>query len=450
MKLPLIRLLVCLVICITVADRSNHIWAQSDLLFESIIPASLKGESGRVDFASNSVTSESSDTALPRPLTAAPPPEPETPAWGQFLTPSVPPTPLPAREYNLVGPPRGIIQHSEGQDYQAIVADPNSVLDCDARIGQNVNIFRPDGIAPIGVFGDHTLPTGMALISYRYLQNSYDQNYMGSHRAPVPAAYPFAPTRGMQNSQVALVEYGVTQDFTVLAYLPFQHNEINSQTATGSYQTAFTNPGDIRVQGLLVIARGDRSQQHVNFGLSLPVGFLEQQTVFGTTPAPSTTFPNLPYQVRTSSGTFDVLLGYTYRKQTENWTWGGQINAVIPTGLNTLGYELGNQLQTTSWLSRRWSQRWSTSARLDAHWVQNIRGDDPRLVTTLSPANQPGTQGYHNLNGLLGVNYLLTRPGHRFQEQRFFLESGLPIYQWVDGPQLGLSWIINGGWAMAF
>ncbi len=390
------------------------------------------------------------ERAVPTPLTAAPPPDPELPTWGRYLTPSTSPVLSPV-EYSLVGPPTGVVQHAEDQAYRAVVSDPNTLLSYDAQFGQNVDIFRPDGMAPIGMFGDHTLPAGTAFLSYRYLQNSFDQNYVGSHRTGVPTAYPYAPTWMVQNSQVALFEYGATQDFTVLAYLPFQHNGINSQTSTGNYLATFTNPGDIRIQGLLVVRRGERSQSHVNFGLSMPVGFLEAQTIGGTgQPGPSPTAPNLPYALRTSSGTYDLLFGYTYRKQTDFWTFGGQANAVIPTGKNTLDYELGNQFQLTGWASRRWTERWSTSARLDGHWNGNIRGADPRLNVALSPSNQANAQARQYVNGLLGVNYLLTRPEHRIREQRLFLESGVPLYQWVDGQQLGLTWTLNAGWGMAF
>ncbi|MEI8021243.1 MAG: hypothetical protein WCH39_23755 [Schlesneria sp.] len=104
----------------------------------------------------------------------------------------------------------------------------------------------------------------------------------------------------------------------------------------------------------------------------------------------------------------------------------------------------------TGWASRRWTERWSTSARLDGHWNGNIRSADPRLNAALSPVNQANAQGRQYVNGLLGVNYLLTRPEHRFREQRLFLESGVPLYQWVDGQQLGLTWTLNAGWGMAF
>ena len=433
---------------LTFADESSPV---SSLVYDLSSPGSATEKSREIFLAADSRESSSTDSTPPAPLTAAPPADPDLPIWGQYLTPMTSPA-LPPVEYSLIGPPQGVIQHSDSQEYRAVVSDPNTVLNYDASFGQTVDIFRPDGMAPIGMFGDHTLPAGTAFISYRYLQNSFDQNYVGSHRTGPAAGYPFSPTSMMQNSQIALVEYGVTQDFTMLAYLPFQHNSIDSQTSNGDYHATFTNPGDIRIQGLLVVRRGDRSQSHVNFGLSLPVGFLEWQNAPGGSgqPFPSPTAPNNPYQLRTSSGTYDLLMGYTYRKQTDYWTFGGQANAVIPTGKNTLNYELGNQVQLTAWASRRWTDCLSTSARLDAHWNGTIRGADPNLNTDLSPANQANAQARQYLNGLLGVNYLLSRPGHRIREQRLFLESGVPLYQWVEGQQVGLTWILNAGWGMAY
>jgi hypothetical protein len=410
--------------------------------FQSIVPASFASEIDDVPpSADHRVPSAN---ALPGLMNPTPPSDPDVAAWGDYASPSVAPIVRAPVLYELVGPPRGLLQNPDGQNYHALISDPDEVMYFDSRIGQSIDLFRPDGMGPIGLFGDHTLPAGSAFISYRYLQNSFDQNYNGSHRVGVPTSYPFAPTRMLQDSQVALVEYGVTQELTMMAYIPYQHNEINFQTATGGDKQTFTNPGDIKIMGLLAVNRGDRSQGHLNFGLSIPVGMLEQVTTAGGSPTA------IPYQLQTSSGTYDLLMGYTYRKQTDNWTLGAQANGVVPTGKNTLGFELGNQLQLTTWASRRWTDRWSTSVRLDGHLQGNIRGLDDRLDPTISPANQTNAQARQYVNGLLGVNYLLSRPEHRIREQRLFLESGVPLYQWVDGPQVGLSWILNAGWGMTF
>ena len=50
---------------------------------------------------------------------------------------------------------------------------------------------------------------------------------------------------------------------------------INQETDTGGrIRDNNMNPGDIPLTALYVLHRGDRSQLHLNFGLSIPVGML--------------------------------------------------------------------------------------------------------------------------------------------------------------------------------
>jgi hypothetical protein len=52
------------------------------------------------------------------------------------------------------------------------------------------------------------------------------------------------------------------------------------------------------------------------------------------------------------------------------------------------------------------------------------------------------------LDTLLGFNFVV--PGTPLSGIRFAVEAGLPIYQRVDGPQLGTSWIMTLGVQYAF
>ena len=177
----------------------------------------------------------------------------------------------------------------------------------------------------------------------------------------------------------------------------------------------------------------------MNFGLSVPTGFLDSLT-----DQPSPTIPNLPYVIRTSSGTYDLLPGLTYRGQSELWTWGAQATGVIHTGLNRAGYEVGDQVDLTAWLARRWIDRLGTSARLDAQGWGNVRRADPRLDPTLAPTNRSDLQGGARLNLLFGLNYYL--PATLIPGQIFSIEAGAPIFQSLEGPQLGLDWTLFAAW----
>ncbi len=257
--------------------------------------------------------------------------------------------------------------------------------------------------------------------------------------------FPFDPTHLFQTRSTALVEYAPTDDLTMLFQLPFEHSQLDYlQSNGGSYTTSFTNPGDISITGLYALYRRPGQQIHLNLGLNIPVGFMDYLNV-----QPSPVVPNLPYVIRTSSGSYGLLPGLTYRGQNELWTWGAQATGTVPFGLNRLNYELGNSADVTAWLSRRWTPRWATSARLDAQFWGNVRRADGDLNTALSPTNDPNLQGGSLLgrtvrDQLLSAGRQNTRPGviDRSWARRYPNR--------LDGLQLGLQWILVAGWNLLF
>jgi hypothetical protein len=374
---------------------------------------------------------------------AAPPPDPVLPKWGDYSRPRSVPLALPTLGFDVVGPPRGIIQPDVAEPYRQPLGDPTFLPAIDANLTRAIDLYRPDGIAPAGVRGDHTLKAGHALLSYRYDQSSFDDNFVSSHRvstASVLSKFQFAPTRLFQDRQTALFEYGVTDDFTLLLTLPFQHSRVDYvDGGGGTFSSGFTNPGDVRISGLYVLYREPGRQLHLNFGMSVPGGFLDSLS-----DQPSPVVPNLPYVIRTTSGSYDLLPGLTYRGQLEFWTWGAQATGVIHTGLNRGGYEVGDQVDLTTWLSRRVGQYWATSARFDAQGWGNIRRADPRLNTALAPTNRPDMQGGARLNLLFGLNCYV--PAKTLPGQIFSIEAGAPVFQALEGPQLGLDWTFLASW----
>jgi hypothetical protein len=61
---------------------------------------------------------------------------------------------------------------------------------------------------------------------------------------------------------------------------------------------------------------------------------------------------------------------------------------------------------------------------------------------------QPNTQRYRQLDLLIGGTLFL--PNGEIPEQRLSIDAGLPFFQSVDGPQLGLNWILNAGWNLVW
>jgi hypothetical protein len=388
-------------------------------------------------------------TEVPQPmetyLKAAPPADPPPPQWGSLEQPLREPPQIPTYEYILAGPPRRVFQHEQLQPYRRAVDDPDRLSYDDDLYNMPINLYRPDGIAPPGVSGDHTLKTGHALFSYRYSVAGYQASQTGAHvdtLANVLNQFPYAPRRMYKQQHLLLLEYGLTDDLTTMVQFPIQVNSIDYVTRDGSrLNDAYTQLGDISLWALYSLKRWNNQQIHANLGLSIPTNLIQTQNQFSVPGS-----PHLSYPIRVGSGSYDLMPGLTYRGQTERWTWGMQSIATIRTGYNRFGYELGNQIDLNAWGWRRLTSRFAASARLHGMGWGNIRGMDPRLTPALVETNSPNLQGGTRVDLLFGGNYYW--PWLRVPGNWFSIEAGFPMYQNLHGPQPRATWLLNGGWNM--
>ncbi|MFN0054023.1 MAG: transporter [Planctomycetales bacterium] len=368
--------------------------------------------------------------------------------WGDPRHPRQTPTNPPAIDYQLVRPPQGVMQQEWDTSFAQSVFQPDDTYHHGPMSNPWIDLDRPDGLAPIGVYGDHTLEAGQFLVSYRYNSTTLDGLRDGTDNQSANSVlqdFPIVPLRGSSQRQTALLEYAPTDDLTLLALLPFWDIGLNQVTNTGStIISSNSDPGDLILQALYVVWRGDRQQVHLNLGLQFPTGVQESERF-----PPTPDSPDKSYPLRMTSGTYDFMPGATYRGQNDDWTWGVQGIGTIRFGINNFDYKLGNRLELTGWLSRRLSDRLSLSGRIDGNLWANIFGADPRLNQALVPTNRPDYQGGRRIDLLLGMN-LHIPGGNWVQGQYVSVEAGLPVYQSLFGPQLKTEWLINAGYNLRF
>ena len=361
--------------------------------------------------------------------------DPEWPTWTATDDPAKQPMVRMIDEYTLIRPPFGVAPDEEGQEYQRYVASEDDLDFNEATLPMPIDIFRPDGVAPSGVIGDHTLNTlGRIMVSYRFNDIAFSGLRNGSHSVSTASAlsqFPIVPTNGTAQNQLFILEYGVTDDLTIMGVLPIIQRHFNYIDASGNpYVNSITDLSDIQLSALYVLARTENQQLHLNLGMQVPTGiFIEQ----GSTTSP--TSPALTYPVRSSDGTWDFMPGFTYRGQSRDWTWGLQAIGTFRFGINKYDYRLGNEGNFNAWLARKLTESTSVSVRLNGHIMGNIYGADPQLNPALTPSNNPMLQAYQQFNILFGVNYVV--PDGLLRGQRIGVEGGLPLYQWLDGPELG-------------
>jgi len=362
------------------------------------------------------------------------PRDPAWPSWNPVDDPARQPIVAPASVYNLIHPPYGFRPEEEGQDYERAVGSEDDLFYTCATCPPAIDLMRPDGMAPAGVFGDHTLTQlRRLLLSYRFNTESYNGMLAGTHSvstASVLGSFPLAPTYATAQMHYFVAEFAPTEDLTLQTILPIMQEKIRFVDSFGNQQiTDITNPYDLQFNAMYVVWRGDRQQIHLNFGVRPWTGIFDPQ---GQVPTP--TSPELTYPMRTSDGTWDILPGLTYRGQSNYWTWGLQGLATVRFGINRYGYRLGDDGTVNAWLSRKLTDSFSVSSRLNGHVWGNILGADQRLNANLTPPNRTDLQGGHILNLLFGGNYMF--PSGVLQGQLLGLEGGVPIYQSLSGPQL--------------
>ncbi len=134
------------------------------------------------------------------------------------------------------------------------------------------------------------------------------------------------------------------------------------------------------------------------------------------------------------SGTWDLLPGITYTGRSSEWSWGGQLGAIIRLGENDRDYTFGNIYQETAWGARKWTNWLSSSLRLEGEIEEDIDGADPRLNPLLVPTADPNLRAGKRLSVGLGLNFMVSTGTLR--GLGFSVEGIIPFYQDLDGPQL--------------
>jgi hypothetical protein len=284
------------------------------------------------------------------------------------------------------------------------------------------------------------------MLSYRYMFMDMRGNRDGtSNRSTreILSRYMVAPRKMRMAMHMLGAMYAPTDDLTLMAMVPYVRLDMDHINRMGlKFTTSSEGIGDVGLTALYVLRRQGRHRLHANVGLSLPTGSVSERddTPMGR--------QRLPYPMQTGSGTYDFLPGLTYLGQAQDLSWGAQTIATLRLGNNRHSYKLGNRLSVTAWLSRPWTQSLSTSVRLAGQVWGNIHGSDSALNPNLVPTADPDRRAGRRIDLAFGVNWYFRKgllAGHRLA-----IEYLVPIYQWLDGPQLETDWSVVVGWQRAF
>ena len=248
-------------------------------------------------------------------------------------------------------------------------------------MAHDYNSSRPDSHAPINVMGEHTHNAGEWMLSYRYsyMEMSGLMNGDGSVSSSTMIndntfssmkSMRKAPTKMSMHMQMLGAMYAPSDKWTVMLML--MHHEKSMDNINNAGATSVTESdgwGDIRLSGLYKIYQTLDSKAHLNLGLSLPSGSVDEKNSAGT--------KYLGYPMQLGSGTWDLLPGITYLKQAENWSWGAQGIATIRLDESKHNYTLGNRFDANLWAQKPLNDHLSLGGRIHSAVWGNVEGSGP-------------------------------------------------------------------------
>lgn len=311
---------------------------------------------------------------------------------------------------------------------------------------------RVDAHAPIGVMGDHLHAAGETMLSYRFNFMNMRPNFVGSDEvtprsqlsAPGTGPFQIMPTDMQMQMHMVGVMHAPTDNVTLALMLPYMEKKMEHLVANGTtFNTGTSGVGDFKFGGLVKLFDKGNTRSHLNLMMSAPTGSI---TETGFVPPAGRTV-RLPYAMQLGSGTWDFMPGITYLGQCNDLSWGAQVIGTLRLGENPEDYSLGNAITGTAWSAYKITGSISTSFRVAASSRGDIDGRDA-LIGGPVPTTRPDLRGGESVDLYGGFNYLFQ--GGPLAGNRLAIEAGAPVYQDLDGPQLGTDWTITVGWQKAW
>lgn len=311
----------------------------------------------------------------------------------------------------------------------------------------NLDIVQPN------VLGGHTHLVKEIMFGYGYMHTKMSGLYQGS-REISPAdvfaqGFSTAHIRMEMDMHMFDAMYAPTARLTLMAMLPYKQM---SMLHLRSNNTRFTQNaegiGDLEVMGLFTIL-GNIHKGHrlvFNAGVSFPTGSIDVKDHDGGNPSNPPVL--LEYRMQLGSGTYDLMPGLTYLGEAGRWSWGAQTIETVRLGRNDHGYRFGNQYRLGAWTAYGVTDWFAPSLRLDGNWWEDVIGSDPGLDANHTPEGRPNLRGGRRIDLLFGINFYV--PQGLLKGTRLMVEGGFPVYQHLDGPQLGTAWMLSVGSSYAF
>jgi hypothetical protein len=135
------------------------------------------------------------------------------------------------------------------------------------------------------------------------------------------------------------------------------------------------------------------------------------------------------------TGTFDFILGTTYKGSNTAISWGVQPSITMRSGKNKEGYQWGNDYVINSWVACSLTKWVSIATQLTGKLQTSMDGFDTELNPNIVSTADAKNTGFTKVYGAVGLNFSL---GERtlMRNIKAGISYGLALYQKVKGYQM--------------
>ncbi len=356
-----------------------------------------------------------------------------------------------------------------GAGHAADLGGPDSLKDAPDSVadahGGNVHSTIPAGVSGAAMVGQ-----GEGMAMYMPMVMGMDGNYIGTGKVSTatllntlnqsgggPKYLRMVPDSMTGQMHMLGVMYGVTDAINVMVMGGYTEKDMTMTTysnptppkppsvvGTRTYTTEGIS--DTSVSGLFRLYDDGINHVHLNFGVSLPTGDITQQMNM-LSPGNGNMLMRAAYGMQLGTGTVDLMPGLTYTGNKHLWSWGAAYRGRFALDNNDEGYHWGDSHLLTGWVGYTFFPGITATARVAGTVQGKIEGKDPQIFGGMEGAN-PAWYGGEVVNMFGGVEVA----GHEFGlgHTRFAIEAGAPVYQNLNGPQMGQDWQLNAVAAVRF
>jgi len=356
-----------------------------------------------------------------------------------------------------------------GAGHAADLGGPDSLKDAPDAMS-DAHGGNAHATIPAGVNGAAMVGQGEGMAMYMPMVMGMDGNYIGTGKVSTAtllntintlkpgmmgAGKPLRMVPDSMTGQMQMlgVMYGVTDAVNVMVMGGYTEKDMTMTTyqsaamARGTQTYTTEGVSDTSVTGLFRLYDDGINHIHLNFGVSLPTGDITKEMAMLPPMGNCCMTMRAAYGMQLGTGTVDLLPGLTYTGNMHLWSWGAAYRGRFALDNNDEGYHWGDSHMLTGWLGYTVYPGITATARVAGTVQDKIQGQDTQIFGMMQGAN-PGWYGGEVVNMFGGVEIA----GHEFGlgHTRFAIEAGAPVYQNLNGPQMGQDWQLNAVAAVRF